>query len=204
MCNNRWGNENNVIQLRNIYSIFDENNNANKPKLKGPNYKPLIDKLYNLNNSLYWLLPIVNIQKKVYIEELQQDLDDYIYVKNNSIVLDIININELYNNYLSNSVSIDNNKYNYLYNQLDKLNTPYYNINKDSNFTHNINNPILGIINNYDEFDTDTVSDDIVQYAEDTTTLLNKYIDELDIELDKDRLKGIMRGLYNEAQDLEL
>jgi hypothetical protein len=50
----------------------------------------------------------------------------------------------------------------------------------------------------------DTVSDDIVQYAEDTTTLLNKYIDELDIELDKDRLKGIMRGLYNEAQDLEL
>ena len=39
---------------------------------------------------------------------------------------------------------------------------------------------------------------------EDTNTLLNKYIDELEIDLDKDRLKGMMRGLYNEAQDLEL
>ena len=48
------------------------------------------------------------------------------------------------------------------------------------------------------------VSDDIVKYAEDTNTLLNKYIDELEIDLDKDRLKSIMRGLYNEAQDLEL
>ena len=171
-------------QLRNIYSIFDENNNANKPKLKGPNYKPLIDKLYNLNNSLYWLLPIVNIQKKVYIEELQQDLDDYIYVKNNSIVLDIININELYNNYLSNSVSIDNNKYNYLYNQLDKLNTPYYNINKDSNFTHNINNSILGIINNYDEFDTDTVSDDIITR--------NKFIFQQYIEKENISINGFL------------
>ena len=48
------------------------------------------------------------------------------------------------------------------------------------------------------------MSDDIVQYAEDTTTLINKYVDELEIELDKDRIKRIMRGLYNEAQDLEL
>tara|TARA_B100000424_G_scaffold64533_1_gene47350 strand:- start:3231 stop:4292 length:1062 start_codon:yes stop_codon:yes gene_type:complete len=60
------------------------------------------------------------------------------------------------------------------------------------------------IVEDFSDMQADTVSDDIVQYAEDTTTLLNKYIDELDIELDKDRLKGIMRGLYNEAQDLEL
>ena len=60
------------------------------------------------------------------------------------------------------------------------------------------------IVEDFSDMQADTVSDDIVQYAEDTTTLLNKYIDELDIELDKDRLKGIMRGLYNEAQDLEI
>ena len=60
------------------------------------------------------------------------------------------------------------------------------------------------IIEDFSDMQADSVSDDIVQYAEDTTTLLNKYIDELDIELDKDRLKGIMRGLYNEAQDLEI
>ena len=60
------------------------------------------------------------------------------------------------------------------------------------------------VIEDFSDLSADTVSDDIVQYAEDTTTLINKYVDELEIELDKDRIKRIMRGLYNEAQDLEL
>ena len=48
------------------------------------------------------------------------------------------------------------------------------------------------------------VSDDIVENTEDTMTLLEKYVDELDVTLDKTRLKNTMRTLYNEAQDLEL
>ena len=44
----------------------------------------------------------------------------------------------------------------------------------------------------------------IVENTEDTLTLLDKYIDELDITLSKDRLKTTMKSLYNEAQDLEL
>jgi len=60
------------------------------------------------------------------------------------------------------------------------------------------------VIEDFSDLHADTVPDDIVKHAEDTTTLLNKYVDELDITLDKDRLKRIMRGLYNEAQDLEL
>ena len=67
-------------QLRSIYSTFDENNNANKPKLKGPNYKPLIDKLYNLTNcfsdillSVYHggslLLILTSMQAKYVIPE---------------------------------------------------------------------------------------------------------------------------------------
>ena len=60
------------------------------------------------------------------------------------------------------------------------------------------------IVEDFSDMQADSVSDDIVKYAEDTNTLLNKYIDELEIDLDKDRLKGMMRGLYNEAQDLEL
>ena len=60
------------------------------------------------------------------------------------------------------------------------------------------------VIEDFSDLSADSVSDDIVQYAEDTTTLINKYVDELEIELDKDRIKRIMRGLYNEAQDLEI
>ena len=35
-------------------------------------------------------------------------------------------------------------------------------------------------------------------------TILERYIDELDVDLSKPRLKNKMRELYTEAQDLEL
>jgi sulfatase maturation enzyme AslB (radical SAM superfamily) len=60
------------------------------------------------------------------------------------------------------------------------------------------------IIEDFSELDASNVSDDIVENTEDTMTLLDKYIDELDIMLDKKRLKNTMKSLYNEAQDLEL
>jgi len=60
------------------------------------------------------------------------------------------------------------------------------------------------IIEDFSELDADNVSDDIVENTEDTMTLLEKYIDQLDVTLSKDRLKNTMRSLYSEAQDLEL
>ena len=60
------------------------------------------------------------------------------------------------------------------------------------------------IIEDFSELDAKNVSDDIVKNTEDTMTLLERYIDDLDITLDKKRLKNTMKSLYNEAQDLEL
>ena len=60
------------------------------------------------------------------------------------------------------------------------------------------------IIEDFSELDASNVSDDIINNTEENLTLLDKYIDELDVTLDKDRLKNTMKTLYNEAQDLEL
>ena len=60
------------------------------------------------------------------------------------------------------------------------------------------------IIEDFSEMDASNVSDNIVENTEDTMTLLEKYIDELDVTLDKSRLKTTMKSLYTEAQDLEL
>ena len=62
----------------------------------------------------------------------------------------------------------------------------------------------LKIIEDFSELDAENVSDDIVENTEDTLTLLEKYIDELDVTLNKRRVKNTMKSLYNEAQDLEL
>jgi hypothetical protein len=62
----------------------------------------------------------------------------------------------------------------------------------------------IKIIEDFSEMDASNVSDDIVENTEDTMTLLEKYIDELDVTLDKSRLKTTMKSLYTEAQELEL
>lgn len=60
------------------------------------------------------------------------------------------------------------------------------------------------IIEDFSDLDANTVSDDIVENTQDTMTLLSLYIDELDVALDKGRLKNVQRELYTEAQDLEI
>ena len=60
------------------------------------------------------------------------------------------------------------------------------------------------IIEDFSELSAENVSDEIIENAQDTTTLLERYIDELDVDIDKNRLKSTMRTLYLEASDLEI
>ena len=48
------------------------------------------------------------------------------------------------------------------------------------------------------------VSDEIVEGTQDTLTILDRYVDDLSIDLNKKKLKYIMKQLYTEAQDLEI
>ena len=48
------------------------------------------------------------------------------------------------------------------------------------------------------------VSDDVVEGSEDTMTLVNNYVDQLPIDLDKDKLKVMIKEMYIEAQDTEV
>ena len=51
---------------------------------------------------------------------------------------------------------------------------------------------------------TSTVADDIAERSEDTPTLLDNYVNELETDLNKDKLKTLMRTLYTEAGDMEI
>lgn len=44
---------------------------------------------------------------------------------------------------------------------------------------------------------------DIVNEAEDTLTILNKYVSQLELKADKTRLENLLRSLYNEALSME-
>ena len=87
-------------QLRKIYSIFDEYGNPVGPLIKGANYKPLVETLKNLNQKLYWIVPIVKNRKKLY-DILNTDFDDIITLTLAEIREAIITI---INTYKENSV----------------------------------------------------------------------------------------------------
>jgi hypothetical protein len=61
----------------------------------------------------------------------------------------------------------------------------------------------LKIQENFNEFIGEKVDDETI-LLEDTTSLLNSYIDGVDTELDKDRIKLQMHDLMTEAQTLEV
>jgi DNA repair exonuclease SbcCD nuclease subunit len=61
----------------------------------------------------------------------------------------------------------------------------------------------LKIAETFDEFIGANVNDEGIS-VEDTTELLNSYIDNVETDLDKDKIKGMMRGIYVEAQNMEI
>lgn len=64
-------------------------------------------------------------------------------------------------------------------------------------------NPLeLKIIEDFSEFESDALGDDNMD-LEDTLTLLSQYVDNLDTDADKNRIKTLMKTLYVEAQNYE-
>ena len=64
-------------------------------------------------------------------------------------------------------------------------------------------NPLeLKIIEDLSEFEADAMVDQEMD-LEDTVTLLSQYVDSLETDADKDRIKTLMKTLYVEAQNYE-
>ena len=125
------------------------------------------------------LTRIVNPQKifeKIYYDDTQEDYDshDVNQYKSKYVKLVVVNKNDLY--------------------KFDKFTDKLFKAD-----CHEVK-----IIEDFTDLGADTVSDDIVENTQDTMTLLGKYIDDLDVNLDKTKLKGDISKLYHEAQDLEL
>jgi len=76
---------------------------------------------------------------------------------------------------------------------------------KFDQFVENLykSNPLeLKIIEDLSEFEADALGDEEVD-LEDTLSLLSQYVDSLDTDADKDRIKTLMKTLYVEAQNYE-
>ena len=108
----------------------------------------------------------------------------------------------------------DDSKHDYLDNDVSHLEGKFVKIvveNKENQFTfdrfvdriQNIKIHELKIQETFSEFIGSNIEDESIS-LEDTSSLMNSYVDTVDTELDKDRIKTDMNNLMNEAQSLEI
>ena len=94
-------------------------------------HKPLSQYFNKLNHNLYWILPVVKNIKKVYHNaEPNEENSDIINIE---FERDIMNINDIVNNYKSNTLPSEQNKNSYLYTELNPYFTPFDLINDENN-----------------------------------------------------------------------
>ena len=62
----------------------------------------------------------------------------------------------------------------------------------------------LKVVEDFSDLSVDFVSDNVVEDSQDTLSLLDLYVSEIDTNLDKNRIKDKLKSLYIEAGDLEL
>ena len=106
-------------ELREQYSLFDELGYFSDTKYKTENYKPVKKALHDMNDSLYWALPVVTNKKHIYFSDETVDYydsDDFKSTLTKNYINDTMELN---NNYQSNSTPDEQNKYDYYYKNLN-------------------------------------------------------------------------------------
>lgn len=98
-------------ELREEFSSFDELGYLSDIKYKTGDYKPVSSLLQKAQHSIYWALPVVETKKHLFTS-----VDgDYTRKNTSSIITDI---NKLEQEYKSNSIPDEQNKYDYFYKNL--------------------------------------------------------------------------------------
>jgi len=138
-------------QLREMFSVLTSNG-IDKPIIKTAQYKPLVERLDKLNQKLYWILPIVKNRKKLYNINDDDDTDsDFISTTLAESQTDIARFVDEFKN---NRVPDGQNKYLYLYRNLNNILTPFTLPTDKSNVItqKNVNTNILAVMDNLENF----------------------------------------------------
>jgi len=175
-------------QLRQEFSDFDAQGNANMPKKQGAGYKPLVNTLQKLNQNVLWLLPIAKNRKKVYLTDVEEntDIDDIIVLSQQAY---FENQNKIMENYKNNNVSDGQNKYDYLIQQNNSYLTPFDTPDYNSNYIASkfVETNLTTVVDNLEDLYSSVVTHD---YLSTKRFLIQKY----DLGLSKIKSQRLKTG----------
>lgn len=128
-------------ELRENFSVFENDYIILKPKEKGPFYKPLVNNLKELNQKLKWLIPVISQRKKIFNDD-EYDGEDVINI---DIQQEI--------NRLENTKTFDEKS-----RYIDEYTRPYIEPYNNNEILHikNVNTNIEGIVDNLMDFNSTT------------------------------------------------
>ena len=152
-------------QLRSSFSDFDEYGNVKGFIVYGADYKPLKQWLQKFNTNLYWILPVVKNVKKVYdVEIIDEDNNDVI---NLDLTTDLEQMQELIDNYRSNTLPAESNKYTALYSDLVSYFRPFDYLNDEVQsgiiIDKEVNTNINIIIDNLEDLYSSVFSNNMIR-----------------------------------------
>lgn len=144
------------IQLREEFSVFNEQGIAYKSKTHGAFYKPLVNELMKLNHNILWLLPIAKNRKKIFVSpdnsnDEFDNINDYTPITMYERQSEITKILDSYNN---NLVNDGQNKYDFMIQLLNSTMVPFYQPQNDNECIElkNVDTNLTSVIDNLENF----------------------------------------------------
>jgi len=119
------------VQLREQFSTFDEYGNVSGSVVYKPDYKPLLNFFNNFNKNLLWIIPVIKNIKKTYVDNSLLSEDEFSDIVNLELNDDLSNMKILVDNYRTNTLPNEQNKYSSLYKELNAHFTPFDYINDE-------------------------------------------------------------------------
>ena len=119
------------VELREQFSTFDEYGNVSGSRVYNPDFKPIVNYFKNFNHNLLWILPVVKNIKKTYVDNSLLSEDENSDIVNLNINEDLEQIQMLLENYRTNNLPNEQNKYSALYKELNPHFTPFENLNEE-------------------------------------------------------------------------
>jgi hypothetical protein len=152
-------------QLRNKFSLFDNYGNVESILKKEATYKPLKIWLQNFNKNLFWILPVVKNIKKVY--NVENNVEENNDVTNIDLEIEIKDINKIIDNYQTEDLPVESNKYTGFYSELSKHFIPFKYINDENAngiiIEKEINDDLNVVIDNLEDFYSSVYSNNMLR-----------------------------------------
>lgn len=170
-------------QLRSTFSEFDKYGNVDSIIVKEATYKPLKTWLKKFNQILYWILPVVKNNKKIYnAENVDEENNDIISL---DLTDDLKNMNELISNYKSNNLPVDINRYSGLYSDIVPYFTPFTDVDAEDNgniiIFKEVNSDLNVVIDNLEDMYSSVFSNNMVRNRRFVVSKYNMSGTKLDI-----------------------